>query len=169
MIGFNSHTFKRVVKELHKVKVFVVVPRIAVTTEAEIELYGEPVDFINGQAVKASLNNPETVFLPLSKVIDIYHEDYSISITRKEDLLKITKSIESILDRLENQASEEAKEVYDYVNDFYESIVKQNKDKIIRRMEKDKPKVLGLSDTLTGNYAERSNKLAMIDLSDIVF
>jgi len=168
MRGLNSFTFKRIIKELHKVKVFVSVPRIATITEAEIALYGDPVDFVNGEPVKASMSKKETIRLPLSSIIDIYHNDYSISIIHKEDLVKITKILSDILDRLENNNADKDEEVFSYINDFYESIVKQNREKIIRRMTDTKPKVLGLSDTISTNYAGNKRKGNFIDLSDVV-
>jgi len=168
MRGLNSYTFKRIIKELHKVKIFVSVPRIATITEAEIKLYGDPVDFVNGEPVKASMSKKETIRLPLSSIVDIYHNDYSISILYKEDLVKITKILSDILDRLENNTTDTDDEVFDYINDFYESIVKQNRDKIMKRLVEDKPKVLGLSNTISTNYAGNKRKGNFIDLSDVI-
>ena len=168
MRGLNSYSFTRIMKELHKIKVFVSVPRIATITEAEIQLYGDPVDFVNGVPVKASMSKRETIRLPLSAIIDIYHNDYSIAIVNKEDLLRITKMLSDVLDRLEAAKSKENDDVFNYISGFYESIIKQNKDKIHKRLEVDKPNVLGLSNTLTGNYADKVIKGGYIDLSDIM-
>jgi len=168
MRGLNSFTFKRIIKEIHKIKIFVSVPRIATITEAELTLYGDPVDFVNGEPVKASMNKTETIRLPLSKIIDIFHNDYSISILKKEDLTKIINVISDILDRLEVNKTQEDNDVFEYINTFYESILKQNKTKIVNRLTNDKPKVLGLSDSLTTNYADGFNKGNYIDLSDVI-
>jgi hypothetical protein len=168
MRGLNSYTFKRIIKEIHKIKVFVSVPRIATMTEAELTLYGEPVNFVNGEPVKASMYNPETIRLPLSKVIDIFHSDYSISLVKREDLTKVMKALSDILDRLEDTSKEEDKEVFDYINEFYISILKQNKSKIEKRLVEDKPKVLGLSGTITTNYANAVRNGSYIDLTDII-
>ena len=167
MNGLNSYTFKRIIKELHKIKIFVSVPRVAVVTEAEIALYGDPVDFVNGQPVKASMSKRETVRLPLSSIIDIFHNDYSISIINKEDLIKITKTLSDLLDRLEGTTNKDD-EVFDYISEFYESIVKQNKSNIMKRLENDKSKVLGLSNTISTNYADGINRGSFIDLSDVM-
>jgi len=168
MRGLNSFTFKRIIKEIHKIKIFVSVPRVATITEAEITLYGDPVDFINGEPVKSSMNKLEVIRLPLSKIIDIYHNDYSISITNKKDLTRIVEVLSDILDRLETNNTQEDQEVFEYISDFYESIVKQNKSKIIKRMINDKPKVLGFSDSISTNYADGFNKGNFIDLSDVI-
>jgi len=168
MQGLNSFTFKRIIKEIHKIKIFVTVPKVAIITEAEITLYGDPVDFINGEPVKASMNKPETVRLPLSKVIDIFHNDYSISIVNKKDLVMIIEKLGDILDRLEANNASDDKDVFDYISGFYESILKQNKTKIVRRMNEYKPKVLGFSDSITTNYADGYNRGKYIDLSDVV-
>ena len=167
MHGFNSYTLKNIIKDLHKIKVHVSVPRAAIVTEAEIVLYGDPVDFINGEAVKGSALERVAVVLPLSKVIDVFHSDYSISVTDRKDLLKIMNALISILERLENSINGKDDDAFEYINEFYTSILKQNKTRLSRRSIQDKPKVIGLSGTTTTNYVD-VYRGSSIDLSDIL-
>jgi len=167
MRGLNSYVFKRIIDELHGIKIYVSVPRASLVTEADIKLNGDPVDFINGEPVQQSAFNRVVVRLPLSKIIDIYHNNYSIAIQNRQDLTLILKKLSDILDRLENSIGNVDTETIEYISDFYESILKQNKQKIGKRLEESKPKVLGLSDTISTNYAEK-NIGSYIDLSDIL-
>jgi len=167
MRGFNDYSFKRILEELNKIKIFVAVPRIALVTEADLALNGDPVDFVNGEPVKQSVFTRVTVRLPLTKIIDIYHNDYSISIVNRSDLTRIIKTLSDILDRLENSIGNRDEEIFDYVSDFYESILKQNREKVTKRLEEDKPKVLGFGDMVSTNYADK-NAGKYIDLSDVI-
>ena len=167
MIGLNSYTFKSIIKELHKIKVNVSVPRAAIVTEAEILLYGDPVDFVNGEAVQSTALERTACILPLSKVIDIFHNDYSISVTDRSDLLKIMKKLSDLLNRLEHSINQRDDGVYEYISEFYESLLSQNRKKIEARAIMDKPKVMGLSGTIKTNYAGLA-KSHHIDLTDIL-
>jgi len=170
MRGFNSYVFKNIIKELHKVKIIVTVPRLALTNEASVALYGDPVDFVNGEPVQKSINNRITVRLPLSSVIDIYHNDFSIAVPKNQDLRHIVDKLDDVLDRLENSIGNKDKEVYEYVNDFFTNVLKQSRPMLIELEKRNKPTMLGFTDdTILDRHSNKDNYIASnIDLSDVI-
>ena len=86
----NLHGNVSILNRMFRVKV----PVVATYTQQELELYGIPVDIVDGQAQSSfNTNRKSTVVLSVDRIIDIYIQGYPISVLNEED----AKSIHSIL------------------------------------------------------------------------
>lgn len=87
----------RLTKSLYTVRV----PLAATYSEAEIELYGLPVNIVKGEK-KDSMSDLTTVMLPLESIIDIYKQGFFIRLVNREDLNKIYNQLDNYINGLEN-------------------------------------------------------------------
>lgn len=80
-------------------KLFLIrVPAICTYDEAELDLFGRPVDIdSSGKKYKDIHNNLVTVMLPLDRIINIYASGYSIALVNKEDVTILYNMLEKYL------------------------------------------------------------------------
>lgn len=79
----------------------VTVPYISTVTDEEIELYGLPMDVINGGRIQRGYTHMADVMLPLYRIIEIYNNGYPITLKKREDVSKIYEILEDYLDKIE--------------------------------------------------------------------
>ena len=162
-ISFHTTMAKNIVEELNNLRLFVSVPRIALVTKADIALNGEPVDFVNNEVERSSINNLIDVYLPLSTIISIYHNGYDLYVQKKDDIMRIVETLSSILDRLEASHDPQALEVFNYINEFYSNVIEERKPTIERTLHRENnTNMIGFNDDYIAKDSE------YIDLSDIV-
>lgn len=197
MPTFNRVTIKSILDDLHSKKITVIVPSAALYSEAEITAQKEVTQFVNNAPIEHKRNmgnevtytgttanivdkeisndsalNRTTVRLPLSTVIDLFHKQYSVYIPKKNnDLPLLIEFINDILNRLENSSDKKADELFNYVDSFYETVIKNQKTNIAKRFDIDGAKLPGLKPVagFTSNtMAEDSiNKATFIDVDSI--
>ena len=156
---FNRVTIHSILTDLHKKKVTVVVPQVALYTDEEISIQREPTyymdnapihhksyigndvvytgitdNIVDGEVIEKSKMNKVMVRLPLSTVIDIYHKSYSVYIPRdRNDLKSIIEFLDEIMHRLENSSDKRAPELFEYIDEFYNTVLKNQKEAIVRK------------------------------------
>jgi len=156
---FNRVTIPNILSDLHNKKITVVVPQAAIYSDAELTVQNEPTLFMDNAPVKnkrsmgnevtytgiidnivndelkeASRLNKIKVRLPLSTVIDLFHKQYSIYVPKADnDLKKLIEYMDDILYRLENSSDKRAPELFEYIDEFYNTVLKNQKEAIVRK------------------------------------
>ena len=195
---FNRVTIHSILTDLHKKKVTVVAPQVALYTDEEISIQREPTyymdnapihhksyigndvvytgitdNIVDGEVNEKSKMNKVMVRLPLSTVIDIYHKSYSVYIPRdRNDLKSIIEFLDEIMNRLENSSDKRASDILAYIEDFYKEVLNCQKQAVIKKFtEPDKnPKGVKPVVGLTDGLLEESgvNAATFIDLDSVI-
>lgn len=190
--SFHANTYKSILSDINKKRVMVSVPMLAITGEKEIGGVEEctefingapvinrrtmktthydtaPVSYINGEPVKTSVNNRTTVMLPLTAIIDIYHNGFSIYLVRREDTLKLAEMLSELLDRLEVSPDKNKQDIFNYINDFYINVLKgKNKtlDKLINKEDSSLQEVVGFTEDLLSTKVTKADFINLKDIS----
>lgn len=196
-LTFNRVTIQSIIEDLHSKKITVIVPAAALYSDDELTAQNEPTMFMDNAPIKSkssmgnevtftgtsasivdneinnnSSNNKTTVRLSLSVVIDLYHKQFSIYIPKhNNDLIKLVDFINDILNRLENSSDKRANEMFEYIDEFYKVVVKNQKSNIAKKLSLDamylpdmKPVVGFTSNTLE---EDAINAATFIDIDSI--
>lgn len=196
-LTFNRVTIQSIIEDLHSKKITVIVPAAALYSDDELTAQNEPTMFTDNAPIKSkssmgneviftgtsasivdneinnnSSNNKTTVRLSLSVVIDLYHKQFSIYIPKhNNDLIKLVDFINDILNRLENSSDKRANEMFEYIDEFYKVVVKNQKSNIAKKLSLDamylpdmKPVVGFTSNTLE---EDAINAATFIDIDSI--
>lgn len=171
-VSLNRSTFSNILKKLNDTLMEVSVPKISTLTEAELILDGDHCSYVDGEPVKKSLYNLEEVWLPISKVIDIYHNGYSVYVSNSERLVAIAKAVSDTLDDLESlhNRTDEVDDVIEYIEEFYTEVLKRSRTKLNKLDNTlQENKVLGLNESLVGGYNEKAGNvnISRINIDDI--
>ena len=194
---FNKVTIQSILSDLHNKKITVIVPEVALFSDAEISVQKEVTYFVDNAPITSkrtlgndviytdtldsvvddeknekSKMNRTTVRLSVSVVIDLFHKQFSIYIPKQNnDLPKLVEFMNEILNRLENSSDKRAKELFNYVNEFYETVIKNQKTNIAKNFSLDathlpgmKP-VVGFTESLMEE--DNINKATFIDIDSI--
>jgi hypothetical protein len=128
---------------LNSYLVHVRVPRIALYTETEIRELGIPVAYKDGEIIKSDINTYEEVMLPLSKLIEIADNGYTIRIKNRANIPAIVDTLQECLDGL-NYAIEES-ELKEKIKDFMEKVLEINSEYVVQKKEETLDEALGIS------------------------
>ena len=190
--SFHSNTYKSILSDINKKRIMISVPMLAITGEKEISGIEEctefingapvknsrtmnttrydtaPVSYINGEPVKTSVNNRTTVMLPLTAIIDIFHNGFSIYLVRKEDTLKLVQMLSELLDRLEVSPDKNQQDIFNYINDFYVKVL-DGKDRTIdglmNREDAALKQVVGFTEDLISTKVTKADFISLKDIS----
>jgi len=196
-LTFNRVTVQSIIEDLHGKKITVIVPAAALYSDDELTAQNEPTMFMDNAPIRSkssmgnevtytgtsasivdneinnnSSNNKTTVRLSLSVVIDLYHKQFSIYIPKhNNDLIKLVDFINDILNRLENSSDGRANEMFEYIDEFYKVVIKNQKSNISKKLSLDamylpdmKPVVGFTSNTLE---EDAINTATFIDIDSI--
>lgn len=73
------------------------IPVMATYNSAEIELFGMPMDIVDGTRKKADVSQLTTVMINIDRMIDIYSNGYSIQLVNHDDISKVYNILEEYL------------------------------------------------------------------------
>lgn len=149
---------KRVVQKFDNTMVTVKVPRIALLTGAQLEQEGAPYDYKDGEPIKKSLFKFTEVYLPLSMVIQIYNQGYTVKVPSKKGLKIVVENVSKLLDELEANLTPENEELFELINDFYNGIIEGREKEIEELFELSRKRELEQSGSilaLSGNLLSK--------------
>jgi len=152
---------KRVVSKFDNIYITVKVPRIALLTEAELEQDGVPYDYKDGEPIKKSLFKYTQVYLPLSMVIQIYNQGYTVKVPTRKGLKVVVENVSKLLDELEPMITPENEQIFELIEDFYNAIIEGREKEIEELFEIENRKKLEES----GSILALQNRLLTNDVT----
>jgi len=89
----HDKSYRKLPTKLYLVRV----PIIATYSQAELDLYGIPTDFIDGKEQKESYKEFTNAMIPIASMINMYENGYPIKIINHNDSVEIYNSLEKYL------------------------------------------------------------------------
>jgi len=102
-----DYNFETVMNILTKKKFFVKVPRIYIYSEAEKEIFGIPMDIVNGEPDKKSIMELVDSYKNTYELAQIAYENNSIIIKNEDDILEIIEIANQALNILRQMPNKE--------------------------------------------------------------
>jgi len=152
---------KRVISKFDSTYITVKAPKIALLTGAQLEQEGSPYDYKNGEPIKNSLFKYMEVYIPLSMVIQIYNQGYTVKVPSKKGLKIVVEKVSKLLDELEANINPDNSEIFTLIEDFYNAIIEGREKEIEELFEINERKELQKS----GSILSMSNNLLTKDLT----
>ena len=121
-------------EKLNKKLILVRVPQVALYSEEELKLLGIPIDVIDGKEDKKSVTQYTTVMLPLSKILDIYSNGFTIRIVNSDEIPAIAEFLTEVLSLLEYSLNVSDTELKDKIKMFLDGVIELNKDYIVNKI-----------------------------------
>ena len=142
------------------------------TVDSEVD-----VEYINGEINKKAYYKKTEAYLPLSEVIQIYNNGYTVRVPNKNSLIRLLDKLEYIYNNLEIMRVPELEPIIELIENFYKSIIEEKGEELdnylIKRRLSKSNSVLSLleeklnNDNLTVMHDKEGNT-RVIDLSDLV-
>jgi hypothetical protein len=89
----HDKNYRKLPTKLYLVRV----PIIATYSQAELDLYGIPTDFVDGKEEKESYKEFTNAMIPIARMIEMYEFGYPIKIINKKDSVAIYNALEKYL------------------------------------------------------------------------
>lgn len=144
--------------------------KLTVDTESEVE-------YINGEINKKAYYKKTETYLPLSEVIQIYNNGYSVRVPNKDTLVRLLNKLEYVYNNLETMRVPELEPIIELIENFYKSIIEEKGEELdnylIKKRLSKSNSVLSLMENrldrenLTIIHDKKGNS-KVIDLSDLV-
>ena len=142
------------------------------TVDDEIEA-----EYINGEINKKAYYKKVETYLPLSEIIQIFNNGYTVRTTNKETLIKLLEKLEYVYNNLETMRTPELEPVLELIENFYNSIIEGKGEEldnylIKKRLQKSNS-VLSLMENRMDKenltvIRDKEGNSRVIDLSDLV-
>lgn len=139
-------------------------------------------DYRDGEAIKKSAMKLRDAYIPISFLIHIYNNGYTIKVPKIETLVLIIQKLEDVLENSAVLLERTNPEILEFIEDFYNAIIDGREEQINalleskeRKMLKDNKSILGfmnkISDTTLDTRSlirEKNGNLRALDLDDLI-
>jgi len=141
------------------------------TTTDSISYTADPVDIDKDNNInKRSKLRFRRVYIPITEIIDIYSNGFTIYLCNRNDILRLTNTINDLLDQLEHATDiSTAKPIIDTIEDFYKTFIGNKHKEIDKQLNKTPvvSNVLGFDSNLMSDEI-KNRKIQQINLDDIL-
>jgi len=141
------------------------------TTNETLSYTGDPVDIDkNNNINKNSKLRLRRVYIPLTEIIDIFSNGFTIYLYNRDDVLRLTNTVNDLLDQLEHATDiSSAKPIIDIIEDFYKTFIGNKHKEIDKQLNKEPVAsgMLGFDSGLMSNEF-KNRKTQQINLDDIL-
>ena len=139
-------------------------------------------DYLNGEPIKKSAMRLREAYIPISFLLHIYNNGYTIKVPKLETLILIIRKLEDVLEDSGPILERTNPDILDFIEDFYNAIIDGREEQITTLMEskeikilKQNKSILGFMNDVTDNTLERKSiikqkngNLRTLNLDDLV-
>lgn len=123
-------------------------------------------DYLDGKAIKKSAMRLREAYIPISFLLHIYNNGYTIKVPKLETLVLIIKKLEEVLEETSDILLRTNPDVLDFIEDFYNAIIDGRENKINALMDNERVLKLRENKSILGYMNKISDKT--IDNKEII-